>query len=254
VRDPDLVRRRARRASTTSTCARCRRSPGHARRRLARIDWDGRHVGARRPGAPSAPSSTRCPGADGARLIPAVSTRTNVWSPRRKTVSIASRVVPAARDDHRSSPSSAEQARLADVQPPEDRDRISSPPQRAGGSRGHRVRRSPVPPAVDRRDRNRIAESSRWNSGASASRPGSSILLRPGRSACGSGGGLLQAPRRRGDTRLGVDDEEDEVGSRRSPDRPARPAAGGEDPRRRRRPCRRRNRCRPLADDLLRSA
>ena len=146
--------------------ARRRRPRGPGRRRpRSRRRGRARRRRARPPRARGAPSSTRSPAA-GCRFRrrPAVSTSTNVVSPRRRTVSIASRVVPGTSDTMtRSRPSErVQERRLADVRTPEDRDLdrlLADRPLAATREPAHdlveQVARA-VP--VQRRDRDRVAE------------------------------------------------------------------------------------------------
>jgi hypothetical protein len=97
------------------------------------------------------------------RRSPAVSTRTNVRPSRASTVSIESRVVPGhLRDDHPLAPDErVQERRLADVRAAEDRDRdrlLADRPPRRAGSRDDLVEQVARAVAVQRRDRDRVAE------------------------------------------------------------------------------------------------
>ena len=98
------------------------------------------------------------------RRRPAVSTRTNVCSPRRSTVSIASRVVPGCSETiTRSSPSRAlRRLDLPTFGRPRIATRIASSPglgrSAPGQARDDRVEQVARAVAVDGRDRDRVAE------------------------------------------------------------------------------------------------
>ena len=117
------------------------------------------------------------------RRRPAVSIRTKVRSPRRRTVSIESRVVPGCSETiTRSSPRNA----FSRLDFPRSAARGSQPgspprllrPARVPGRRATIAsRRSPVPCPWAAERGIGSPRPSRWNSSASASRPGSSILF-----------------------------------------------------------------------------
>src|SRR5215218_6576558 len=117
------------------------------------------------------------------RRIPAVSTSTKVRSPRWRTVSIASRVVPGTSETiTRSSPSSAfSRLDLPTFGRPRTATRIASSPTSCGPLPGSIVTtassRSPVPWPCWAESGTGSPSPSRWNSKASASCRGSSILL-----------------------------------------------------------------------------
>ena len=199
-----------------------------ATRRSARA----RRRPARPPRARAAPSSTRSPGAACAcgaarRCRSAGTTR----PPRSSTVSIASRVVPGHLRDDRplDADQRVEERRLADVRAAEDRDA-----DRLVADRRARLAASPRGARRPRRAGRRCcgracAESgngsprpSRWNSSASASCDGSSILFAStstGLCALRRISASSSSPGR--DPRARVDDEQDEVGL---PDRRRAPA------------------------------
>ena len=153
------------------------------------------------------------------RLRPAVSTSTNVASPRRSTVSIESRVVRAPR--RRSPARCPRSAFSSDDFPTFGRPRIatriaSSPTGRSpfpGAARRCRRGGRPVPCPCSAESGIGSPRPSRWNSSASASRRGSSSLFAitstSRRDERRISRELLVARR---DPRPRVDDEEDEVG------------------------------------------
>src|SRR6476469_3674308 len=115
--------------------------------------------------------------------MPAVSTRTNVRLPRTSTVSIESRVVPGTSETiTRSSPSSAfRRLDLPTFGRPRIATRIASSPISCGPEPGSIVTtassRSPVPWPCCAESGTGSPRPSRWNSNASASWSGSSILF-----------------------------------------------------------------------------
>ena len=242
---------RGRRASRTSTCARCRRSPGPARRRpRSRRRGRARRRRARRPAARAAPSSTRSPGAACA-CAGCPRCRRARTSARRasSTVSIESRVVPGCSETiTRSSPSSAlSRLDLPTFGRPRIATRIASSPASAGpaaraGARrsrraGRRCRGRGAP-----RDRDRVAEAEAVELERLRLAAGLVDLVRDQEDrlvrAAQDRGELLVAGRDPGPR---VDDEEDEVGLGDRACAPARrPASSAATGRRcRRRRCRR---------------
>ena len=151
--------------------------------------------------------------------MPAVSTSTKVRSPRWSTVSIASRVVPGTSETiTRSSPSKAlSRLDLPTFGRPRMATRIASSPTSCGPLPGSMITtassRSPVPWPCWAESGTGSPSPSRWNSKASASWSGSSILFASritGLRALAEDRRELLVARR--DPGARVDDEQDQVG------------------------------------------